>query len=84
MTYRPLKNSNMIGAGKKENVEQVLQRGSNAKPPDKTNVVYLKDHEPKKTKSQMMRDEMAKLDKKPSPEKTIEKSKPKSAPTKER
>lgn len=84
MTYRPLKNSNMIGAGKKETIPQILERGSNAKPPDKTNVEHLKAQEAKKTKSQMMREEMAKLDKKPTPQKTVEKAKPKATPVKGR
>lgn len=42
MTYRPLKNSNMIGAGKKESVEQILKKGSQAKPPDKKFVEHIK------------------------------------------
>lgn len=84
MTYRPLKNSNMIGAGKKETIPQILERGSNAKPPDKTHVEHLKAQQPKKTKSQMMREELAKLEKKTSPQKTVEKAKPKSPPARGR
>lgn len=83
MTYRPLKNSNMIGAGKKESVEQILKRGSNAKPPDKTHVQHVKAQTPKPTKTQQIMAEKAKLAQKPSPPKTVEKEKPK-APVKGR
>ena len=83
MTYRPLKNSNMIGAGKKETVEQILKRGSNAKPPDKTHVQHSKAQAPKPTKTQKILAEKSKLSKQPTPAKTVEKPKSK-APVKGR
>jgi hypothetical protein len=84
MTYRPLKNSNMIGAGKKETKEQILKRGSQAKPPEKTHVQQVKENaskEVKKTKSQQIKDERAKLAQK---SKMIQKAKTKTTPTKKR
>lgn len=61
MTYRPLKNSNMIGAGKKESVEQILKRGSNAKPPDKTHVEHSKSQK-KPNKDPRLAERLKELD----------------------
>jgi len=91
MTYRPLKNSNMIGAGKKESVEQILKRGSDAKPPNKAHVEHIKS-EKKPNKDPKLAERLKELDKmkaergksveKPK-QKTQQKPKPK-APTKGR
>lgn len=84
MTYRPLKNSNMIGAGKKESIPEILKNGSQAKPKDKTFVEHVKP-KPKPNKDPKINEKMKELDRlnkksKKTKEKTKTKNQEKSKP----
>lgn len=71
LTYRPLKNSNMIDKGEKQTIKQILDKGSQAKPQDKTHVQNVKEQQEKakvQTKTETMIERKKELDKKRSPE----------------